>query len=75
MLHVHPEFHIFFDSYIFCFIHVCVFLLFFGLCRITGQLGVLGGGGTSAPTKIVLTLDDLVFINTQLSKRVNNNNK
>ncbi|XP_017314984.1 retinal guanylyl cyclase 1 [Ictalurus punctatus] len=40
--------------------------------KMTGQLGVLGGfggGGNSTPSKIVLTLDDLVFINTQLSKR------
>ncbi|KAM9331659.1 retinal guanylyl cyclase 1 [Pholidichthys leucotaenia] len=28
-----------------------------------------GGGGNSGPTKTVLTLDDLVFINTQVSKR------
>lgn len=29
-----------------------------------------GGSGTGGPRKIVLTLDDLVFINTQISKRV-----
>ncbi|KAL6463331.1 hypothetical protein MHYP_G00277220 [Metynnis hypsauchen] len=28
-----------------------------------------GGGGIGAPTKLVLTLDDLVFINTQLSRK------
>ncbi|KAJ3589919.1 hypothetical protein NHX12_010760 [Muraenolepis orangiensis] len=28
-----------------------------------------GGGGSSGPGKVVLTLDDLVFINTQLSQR------
>ncbi|TTO79350.1 Retinal guanylyl cyclase 2 [Bagarius yarrelli] len=36
--------------------------------KMTGQLGMLGGGNSS-PNKIVLTLDDLVFINTQLSRR------
>ncbi|XP_072549606.1 retinal guanylyl cyclase 1 [Salminus brasiliensis] len=38
-----------------------------------GQVGILaafgGGGGVGAPPKLVLTLDDLVFINTQLSKK------
>lgn len=35
-----------------------------------GILGAFGGGGVGSPTKIVLTLDDLVFINTTLSRRV-----
>ncbi|XP_029030468.1 retinal guanylyl cyclase 1 [Betta splendens] len=35
-----------------------------------GRVGFsFGGGGNSGLTKIVLTLDDLVFINTQISKR------
>lgn len=37
-----------------------------------GMLGGFGGEGISTPSKIVLTLDDVVFINTQLSKRVSN---
>uniref|UniRef100_A0AAY5EBE9 Guanylate cyclase n=1 Tax=Electrophorus electricus TaxID=8005 RepID=A0AAY5EBE9_ELEEL len=37
-----------------------------------GILGVFGGGRGGPPSKIVLTLDDLVFINTQLSKKVSN---
>jgi len=38
-----------------------------------GQVGILGGfggGGGGSSVKIVLTLDDLVFINTTLSRRV-----
>lgn len=37
-----------------------------------GSGGILGAfiGGGGSPTKIVLTLDDLVFINTTLSRRV-----
>lgn len=37
-----------------------------------GQVGVFGGGGGGggSAAKIVLTLDDLVFINTTLSRRV-----
>ncbi|KTG35938.1 hypothetical protein cypCar_00004429 [Cyprinus carpio] len=34
-----------------------------------GILGAFGGGGNGSPTKIILTLDDLVFINTTLSRR------
>ncbi|KAK2828511.1 hypothetical protein Q5P01_019545 [Channa striata] len=38
--------------------------------RRRGAVGLgFGGGGSSGLTKIVLTLDDLVFINTQISKR------
>uniref|UniRef100_A0A4W4F921 Guanylate cyclase n=1 Tax=Electrophorus electricus TaxID=8005 RepID=A0A4W4F921_ELEEL len=38
-----------------------------------GQGGVTGGARhRGPPSKIVLTLDDLVFINTQLSKKVSN---
>lgn len=62
---VHPntllKYEIYFAWYMF---------VFFCVCRMTGQLGVLGGGGISASSKTVLTLDDLVFINTQLSRRV-----
>lgn len=60
---------------VFYSIHIAIYSLFFCACRMTGQvsmLGGLGGGGISTPSKIVLTLDDLVFINTQLSKRVSN---
>ncbi|XP_030637488.1 retinal guanylyl cyclase 1 [Chanos chanos] len=61
-----------------------LFLLFCGLLggagvlflhmKRGGRVGILtsfggGMGGIGAPTKIILTLDDLVFINTQLSKR------
>uniref|UniRef100_A0A671L616 Guanylate cyclase n=1 Tax=Sinocyclocheilus anshuiensis TaxID=1608454 RepID=A0A671L616_9TELE len=34
-----------------------------------GILGAFDGGGNGSPTKIILTLDDLVFINTTLSRR------
>ncbi|KAF4113111.1 hypothetical protein G5714_005656 [Onychostoma macrolepis] len=34
-----------------------------------GILGAFSGGGIGSPTKIILTLDDLVFINTTLSRR------
>lgn len=34
-----------------------------------GRVGFSFGGGNSGSTKVVLTLDDLVFINTQISKR------
>ncbi|RXN23478.1 retinal guanylyl cyclase 2-like protein [Labeo rohita] len=34
-----------------------------------GIFGAFGGGGAGSPTKIILTLDDLVFINTTLSRR------
>uniref|UniRef100_A0A8D0CU82 Guanylate cyclase n=1 Tax=Sander lucioperca TaxID=283035 RepID=A0A8D0CU82_SANLU len=45
-----------------------IFLVLF-LSRRSGKVGLsFGGGGGS--TKVVLTLDDLVFINTQISKRV-----
>ncbi|XP_024921353.1 retinal guanylyl cyclase 1 [Cynoglossus semilaevis] len=38
--------------------------------RRTGRVGfTFGGGDDDGPTKIVLTLDDLVFISTQVSKR------
>uniref|UniRef100_A0A8C5FB19 Guanylate cyclase n=1 Tax=Gadus morhua TaxID=8049 RepID=A0A8C5FB19_GADMO len=43
------------------------------LCRRNGLLGGFGGfgggGGNNGSGKVVLTLDDLIFINTQLSKR------
>uniref|UniRef100_A0A8C2III8 Guanylate cyclase n=1 Tax=Cyprinus carpio TaxID=7962 RepID=A0A8C2III8_CYPCA len=37
--------------------------------EILGILGAFSGGGNGSPTKIVLTLDDLIFINTTLSRR------
>lgn len=43
------------------------------LCRRHGRIGFScdgAGGGGDGPAKVILTLDDLVFINTQLSKRV-----
>lgn len=57
-----------FDSVQSCVIcrTLCCFLF-----RRGGRVGFsFGGGGNSGVTKIVLTLDDLVFINTQISKRV-----
>ncbi|XP_051551317.1 retinal guanylyl cyclase 2-like [Myxocyprinus asiaticus] len=54
----------------FLFLLFCVLLCGAGACflyiRKHGQVGILGGGNA---TKIVLTLDDLVFINTTLSRR------
>lgn len=42
-------------------------------CRRSGKVGfTFGDGGGSA--KVLLTLDDLVFINTQISKRVSAHN-
>ncbi|KAI3373128.1 hypothetical protein L3Q82_006453 [Scortum barcoo] len=35
----------------------------------SGRVGFGYGGGSGGSTKVVLTLDDLVFINTQVSKR------
>uniref|UniRef100_A0A8C8A4G7 Guanylate cyclase n=1 Tax=Oryzias sinensis TaxID=183150 RepID=A0A8C8A4G7_9TELE len=41
------------------------------LIRREGRVGFsFGGDGNGGPSKVVLTLDDLVFINTQVSKRV-----
>lgn len=43
----------------------------FCLSRKNGRVGFsFGGGGVSGTNKVILTLDDLVFINTQVSKRV-----
>uniref|UniRef100_A0A7N8YFX1 Guanylate cyclase n=1 Tax=Mastacembelus armatus TaxID=205130 RepID=A0A7N8YFX1_9TELE len=48
----------------------CWFSPYFA-CSGGGRVGIsYGDGGNSGLTKIVLTLDDLVFINTQVSKRV-----
>lgn len=39
--------------------------------RKQGRVGFsFGGDGNSGSSKVILTLDDLVFINTQVSKRV-----
>ncbi|XP_051968449.1 retinal guanylyl cyclase 1 isoform X1 [Xyrauchen texanus] len=61
----------------FLFLFFCLLLGGAGSCflhiRKHGQVGILGvfsgGGGSGSPTKIVLSLDDLVFINTTLSRR------
>ncbi|TNN72478.1 Retinal guanylyl cyclase 2 [Liparis tanakae] len=42
---------------------------FFISLKRSGRIGLSSGGGNGGTTKVVLTLDDLVFINTQLSKR------
>ncbi|KAK9536379.1 hypothetical protein VZT92_006165 [Zoarces viviparus] len=42
---------------------------FFINLKKNGRIGFSFGGSNGGPTKVVLTLDDLVFINTQLSKR------
>ncbi|XP_073335745.1 retinal guanylyl cyclase 1 isoform X2 [Pagrus major] len=42
---------------------------FFGNFRKGGRIGFSFGGGGDGSSKVVLTLDDLVFINTQISKR------
>uniref|UniRef100_A0A8C1MT45 Guanylate cyclase n=1 Tax=Cyprinus carpio TaxID=7962 RepID=A0A8C1MT45_CYPCA len=63
-----------FSSYVACsggekakILHICVYVSRkYGM----GILGAFGGGGNGSPTKIILTLDDLVFINTTLSRRV-----
>uniref|UniRef100_A0A8D3BVM7 Guanylate cyclase n=1 Tax=Scophthalmus maximus TaxID=52904 RepID=A0A8D3BVM7_SCOMX len=50
---------------------LCDFIQHIMFFRKTGMVGFsFGGSGTGGPRKIVLTLDDLVFINTQISKRV-----
>uniref|UniRef100_A0A671YFJ5 Guanylate cyclase n=1 Tax=Sparus aurata TaxID=8175 RepID=A0A671YFJ5_SPAAU len=41
-----------------------------GECTRCGKIGFSFGGGDGS-SKVVLTLDDLVFINTQISKRLN----
>uniref|UniRef100_A0A8C1WI63 Guanylate cyclase n=1 Tax=Cyprinus carpio TaxID=7962 RepID=A0A8C1WI63_CYPCA len=59
-----------FSSYVACSggeKHICVYVSRkYGM----GILGAFSGGGNGSPTKIILTLDDLVFINTTLSRRV-----
>ncbi|XP_037603608.1 retinal guanylyl cyclase 1 [Sebastes umbrosus] len=42
---------------------------FFISLKKSGRIGLSFGGGNGGSTKVVLTLDDLVFINTQISKR------
>uniref|UniRef100_A0A8C1WGN4 Guanylate cyclase n=1 Tax=Cyprinus carpio TaxID=7962 RepID=A0A8C1WGN4_CYPCA len=58
-----------FSSYVACSggeKHICVYVSRkYGM----GILGAFSGGGNGSPTKIILTLDDLVFINTTLSRR------
>lgn len=44
--------------------------LFFLLSRRSGRIGLNFGGSNGGSTKVILTLDDLIFINTQISKRV-----
>lgn len=38
--------------------------------RRSGRIGFSFGGSGGGSTKVILTLDDLIFINTQVSKRV-----
>lgn len=45
-------------------------IFFLILLRKSGRVGFSFGGGNGGSTKVVLTLDDLIFINTQISKRV-----
>lgn len=45
-------------------------LPFVALARRNGRVGFSFGGGGGGAAKVVLTLDDLIFINTQISKRV-----
>uniref|UniRef100_A0AAQ4RN06 Guanylate cyclase n=1 Tax=Gasterosteus aculeatus aculeatus TaxID=481459 RepID=A0AAQ4RN06_GASAC len=44
--------------------------MFFLLSRRSGRIGLNFGGSNGGSTKVILTLDDLIFINTQISKRV-----
>ncbi|KAM8899750.1 retinal guanylyl cyclase 1 isoform 1-T3 [Spinachia spinachia] len=46
----------------------CAANFFISLKR-SGRIGLNFGGSNGGSTKVVLTLDDLVFINTQISKR------
>lgn len=43
---------------------------FFISLRRSGRVGFSFGSGGGGSTKVILTLDDLIFINTQVSKRV-----
>uniref|UniRef100_A0A667ZME5 Guanylate cyclase n=1 Tax=Myripristis murdjan TaxID=586833 RepID=A0A667ZME5_9TELE len=54
-----------------CSVYCFVLHTYFGSSRKSGKIGFSfgGGGGSNGSTKVVLTLDDLVFINTQISKR------
>lgn len=64
-------------TFFFLFLLLCALVaasVFLYHMKGSGQVGILGvfvggGGGVGAPPKLVLTLDDLVFINTQLSKK------
>ncbi|XP_042612428.1 retinal guanylyl cyclase 2-like [Cyprinus carpio] len=59
----------------FLLLFFCVLISGAGACFLhirkhgQGILGAFSGGGNGSPTKIVLTLDDLIFINTTLSRR------
>ncbi|XP_069572574.1 retinal guanylyl cyclase 1 [Brachyistius frenatus] len=60
---------IFFLLLLLCGILGCGVSIFLHFKR-GGRVGFsLGGGGNSGSTKVVLNLDDLIFINTQVSKR------
>lgn len=43
---------------------------FAALSRRNGRIGFSFGGGGGGAAKVILTLNDLIFINTQISKRV-----
>uniref|UniRef100_A0A8C6LNN2 Guanylate cyclase n=1 Tax=Nothobranchius furzeri TaxID=105023 RepID=A0A8C6LNN2_NOTFU len=54
------------------FLPEALMTVLFGPHNRKGRVGFsFGGDGSSGASKVVLTLDDLVFINTQVSKRVN----
>nr|XP_033467089.1 retinal guanylyl cyclase 1 [Epinephelus lanceolatus]XP_033467099.1 retinal guanylyl cyclase 1 [Epinephelus lanceolatus] len=59
---------LFFLFLLFVAIFACGLYLFVNFKR-TGRVGFSLGGGNGGSTKVILTLDDLVFINTQISKR------
>ncbi|XP_049331092.1 retinal guanylyl cyclase 1 [Astyanax mexicanus] len=64
-------------TFFFLFLLLCAMVaasVFLYHMKGSGQVGILGafgggGGGVGSTPKLVLTLDDLVFINTQLSKK------
>ncbi|KAM4619792.1 retinal guanylyl cyclase 1 [Polymixia lowei] len=53
---------------LFIFLAGCGVVVFIHL-KGRGWVGFSFGGGGGGPTKVILTLDDLTFINTQISKR------
>ncbi|XP_008300825.1 retinal guanylyl cyclase 1 [Stegastes partitus] len=59
---------LFFICLLFISLLGCAVNIFLRLKR-SGRVGFSFGGSSGGSTKVVLTLDDLVFINTQVSKR------